>query len=117
MPLLLDTVVRASRWQGLHGRVALHADHRGTSQHQDDLVSSVGLTQQNYLKGNVLEVIERRHLLRQPMRWSDVPRFAETAAVVEATSAQMDGLPPDADFGSFDELKARRDATNVVRLR
>jgi len=66
---------------------------------------------------NVLEVIERRHLLRQPMRWSDVPRFAETAAVVEATSAQMDGLPPDADFGSFDELKARRDATNVVRLR
>jgi len=42
MPLLLDTVVRASRWQGLHGRVALHADHRGKSQHQDDLVSSVG---------------------------------------------------------------------------
>ncbi|MEJ8852755.1 hypothetical protein [Variovorax rhizosphaerae] len=66
---------------------------------------------------DVLEVIERRRLLRQPMRWSDVPLFAETAAVVEATTAQMEGLPADPDFGSFDELTARRDETNVVRLR
>jgi len=66
---------------------------------------------------NVLTVIGRRNLLRQPMRWADVSRFAETAAVVEATTAHMDGLPAEADFGSFDELKARRDETNVVRLR
>ena len=35
-PLLLDTAVQASRWHGLGGRTALHADHRGTRKQQDD---------------------------------------------------------------------------------
>ncbi len=37
LPLLLDTAVQASRWQGLGGRTALHADHHGTSQQQKAL--------------------------------------------------------------------------------
>jgi hypothetical protein len=57
MPLLLDTAVQASRWQGLRGRVALHADHRGTPRQQDDLVRrylACGLSRRNYLKGSLL---------------------------------------------------------------
>ena len=65
----------------------------------------------------VLAVIGCKNLLRQPMRSSEVPRFADTAAVVEATTAHMDGLLAGTDFGSFEKLKARRDETNVVRLR
>lgn len=62
MPLLLDTAVQASRWQGLHGRVALHADHRGTPRQQDDLVKgyvACGLTQRNYLKGTPLSLFRK----------------------------------------------------------
>ncbi|MDM0116802.1 hypothetical protein QTI66_32215 [Variovorax sp. J22R133] len=66
---------------------------------------------------NVLAVVERMHLQGRIMRWSDLVRFAETSAVAEATSAHTDSLPAAQDFGSFEELKARRDATGVVRLR
>jgi hypothetical protein len=66
---------------------------------------------------SVLAVVERRHLEGRVMGWSALPRFAETSAVAEATEAHMDGLPADRDFGSFDDLKSRRDATGVVRLR
>jgi hypothetical protein len=62
MPLLLDTAVQASRWQGLHGRVALHADHRGTPSQQDDLVKrylACGLTRRNHLKGSLLSRFRR----------------------------------------------------------
>ncbi|MDM0116801.1 hypothetical protein QTI66_32210 [Variovorax sp. J22R133] len=62
MPLLLDTAVQASRWQGLHGRVALHADHRGTPKQQDDLVKrylACGLTRRNHLKGSLLSRFRR----------------------------------------------------------
>lgn len=65
---------------------------------------------------NVLAVIERRHLEGRIMGWSTLPRFAETSAVAEATEAHMARLPAD-DFGSFDDLKSRRDDSGVVRLR
>jgi hypothetical protein len=66
---------------------------------------------------NVLAVIERRHLEGRVMGWTTLPRFAETPAVAEATEAHMARLPADHDFGSFDDLKSRRDASGVVRLR
>jgi hypothetical protein len=66
---------------------------------------------------NVLAVVERMHREGRIMRWSDLPGFAETSAVAEAAAAHMERLPADHDFGSFDELKSRRDATGVVRLR
>ena len=66
---------------------------------------------------NVLAIVERRHLQGRVMGWSALPRFAETSAVADATAAHMDSLPADPDFGSFDELKSRRDETGVVRLR
>jgi hypothetical protein len=62
MPLLLDTAVQASRWQGLQGRVALHADHRGTRKQQDDLVKrylAYGLIRRNHLKGSLLSLFRR----------------------------------------------------------
>jgi len=62
MPLLLDTAVQASRWQGLRGRVALHADHRGPPKQQDDLVKrylACGLTRRNHLKGSLLSRFRR----------------------------------------------------------
>lgn len=62
MPLLLDTAVQASRWQGLQGRVALHADHRGTRKQQDDLVKrylDYGLVRRNHLKGSLLSLFRR----------------------------------------------------------
>jgi hypothetical protein len=65
----------------------------------------------------VLEVIERRHLEGRVMGWADLPQFAESSAVAEITAAHLEKLPADHDFGSFDDLKARRDATGVVRLR
>lgn len=66
---------------------------------------------------NMLTLVERRHLQGRVMRWADLPRLAETSAVVETTSAHTDSLPADNDFGSFDDLKSRRDDTGVVRLR
>jgi hypothetical protein len=66
---------------------------------------------------NVLSLVERRHREGRVMSWATLPHFAETSAVAEAASAHMDSLPADNDFGSFDELKSRRDATGVVRLR
>lgn len=66
---------------------------------------------------NVLTLVERRHLQGLVMRWADLPRFAETSAVVETTAAHTDSRPADNDFGSFDDLKSRRDDTGVVRLR
>jgi len=66
---------------------------------------------------NVLAVVERRHLQGRIMGWPALPRFAESSAVADATAAHMDSLPEDRDFGSFDELRSRRDATGVVRLR
>jgi hypothetical protein len=62
MPLLLDTAVQASRWAGLNGRVALHADHRGTKAQQDDLVARYlrcGLTRRRELKHAVLSLFRR----------------------------------------------------------
>lgn len=62
MPLLLDTAVQVSRWHGLGGRVALHADHRGTRQQQNDLVKrylQCGLVRRNYLKGSLLSIFRR----------------------------------------------------------
>lgn len=62
MPLLLDTAVQASRWAGLHGRVALHADHRGSKHQQDDLVARYlrcGLTRRIELKNVVLSLFRR----------------------------------------------------------
>lgn len=63
LPLLLDTAVQASRWQGLQGRVALHADHRGTGKQQDDLIKrylACGLVRRNHLKGSLLSRFRRR---------------------------------------------------------
>jgi hypothetical protein len=65
----------------------------------------------------LLAVVERRHLQGRVMGWSALSRFAETTAVAEATTAHMESLPSDEDFGSFEDLKSRRDATGVVRLR
>ena len=53
---------QASRWAGLHGRVALHADHRGSKQQQDDLVARYlrcGLTRRIELKNVVLSLFRR----------------------------------------------------------
>ena len=50
-------------------------------------------------------------------RKAQVRVLEKVLAVVEATAAHMDGLPTEGDFESFDELKRRRDATGVVRLR
>jgi len=65
----------------------------------------------------VLAVVERRHRQGRIMGWSALARFAESPAVVEATAAHMDALPADDDVETFDELKRRRDAAGVVRLR
>ncbi|NDZ17059.1 hypothetical protein [Variovorax sp. WS11] len=65
----------------------------------------------------MLTLVERRRLQGRAMRWADLPRFAETSAVVETTAARTDSLPADNDFESFDDLKSRRDDTGVVRLR
>jgi len=46
----------------LQGRVALHADHRGSRQQQDDLVKryvACGLTRRNHLKGSLLSLFRR----------------------------------------------------------
>lgn len=62
MPLLLDTAVQASRWHGLDGRTALHADHRGTRAQQDDLVKRYlrcGLTRRRHLKGSLLSIFRK----------------------------------------------------------
>jgi hypothetical protein len=62
LPLLLDTAVQISRWQGLEGRVALHADHRGTRDQQDDLVrryKACGLTRRNHLRGLWLSLFRK----------------------------------------------------------
>ncbi len=66
---------------------------------------------------NLLALAERRRRRGRAMRWADLPAFAEVSVVVGATAACMDGLPADKDFGSFDELRFRRDETGVVRLR
>ena len=62
LPLLLDTAVQASRWQGLDGRVALHADSRGTPAQNEDLVkrySACGLIRRNQLRGLLLSLFRR----------------------------------------------------------
>lgn len=66
---------------------------------------------------NVLTLIERRRHRGRVMRWADLPRFAETSAIVETTAARTNSLPADDDFESFDDLKSRRDDTGVVRRR
>jgi hypothetical protein len=65
----------------------------------------------------VLSVIEGRHREGRIMSWSALARFAESPAVIEATAAHMEALPADNASEKFDELKRRRDATGVVRLR
>jgi hypothetical protein len=62
LPLLLDTAVQARRWQGLVGRIALHADDRGTDRQRDDLVRryiACGLTRRNHLNGLLLSLSRR----------------------------------------------------------
>ena len=62
MPLLLDTAIQASRWHGLGGRTALHAEQSGTKQQQDDLVRRYlrcGLVPQSHLKGLFLSLFRR----------------------------------------------------------
>jgi hypothetical protein len=62
LPLLLDTAVQASRWHGLGGRIALHADRHGTAQQQDDLVRRYlrcGLVQRRHVKGWFLSLLRR----------------------------------------------------------
>ena len=57
-------------------------------------------------------------LSAQPAERKAQVRVLETVlSVVEATAAHLDALPADDDVESFDELKRRRDATSVVRLR
>ena len=62
LPLLLDTAVQASRWQGYGGRVALHADHRGTKTQQEALITKYarcGLRRQAHLRGFFLSLFRR----------------------------------------------------------
>ena len=66
---------------------------------------------------DVLALVERRQRGRAVPAWDSLGRFAETEAVAAATAAHMANMPADEGFESFEELKSRRDATGVVRLR
>ncbi len=66
---------------------------------------------------DVLAVVERRRRGSAVPAWSALSRFADTAAVAEATDRHMADVPSESGFGSFEELKSRRDATGVVRIR
>jgi hypothetical protein len=66
---------------------------------------------------DVLALVEQRQRGRAVPAWDALARFAESDAVAEVTAARMEKVPANADFGSFEELKSRRDATGVVRLR
>jgi hypothetical protein len=63
------TAVQASRWQGLRGRVALHADHLGTAKRQDDLV-------------------------KRYSSWSCMTRVPAFDAPVQASWGDWDEVPP-----------------------
>lgn len=66
---------------------------------------------------DVFSVIERHHLENRTMGWAFLTRVASTPAIAAAVDALVESLPSDDDFGSFEELKSRRDATGVARLR
>ena len=66
---------------------------------------------------DVFSVLERRHLERETLRWPFLAKVAETPAIAAAVDELVQGIPADEDFGSFEELKSRRDATGVARLR
>lgn len=62
MPLLLDTAIQVSRWQGLEGRTALHADNRGTHTQQADLLERYrrcGMHNPKHLNQSVLSLFRR----------------------------------------------------------
>jgi hypothetical protein len=66
---------------------------------------------------DVFSVLERRHLEHQTLNWSFLTEVADTHAIAAAVDDMVGDIPADEDFGSFEELKARRDATGVARLR
>ena len=66
---------------------------------------------------DVCSVLERRHLEHQTLGWSFLAKVADTTAIAAAVDEMVEGIPADEDFGSFEELKARRDTTGVARLR
>lgn len=66
---------------------------------------------------DVFSVLERRHLEHQTLNWSFLVEVADSHAIAAAVDEMVKDIPADEDFGSFEELKARRDATGVARLR
>jgi hypothetical protein len=73
MPLLLDTAIQQSRLLGLDGRVALHADNKGSRQQQDDLIArykKYGMHQQPRLFGRLLSFgrrMDERYFVHSPV--------------------------------------------------
>jgi hypothetical protein len=65
---------------------------------------------------SVFSVLQQRHLEHQTLRWSFLKQVAETPAIAAAVDELVAGIAADEDFGSFQELQARRDATGVARL-
>jgi hypothetical protein len=66
---------------------------------------------------DVFSVLERRHLERQTMGWPFLAKVADSPAIAAAVDALVESIPVDEDFGSFDELKSRRDSAGVARRR
>jgi hypothetical protein len=66
---------------------------------------------------DVFSVLERHRLERRTMGWSFLVKVADSPAIAAAVDALVDGIPADEDFGSFEALKARRDANGVARSR
>ncbi len=66
---------------------------------------------------DVFSVLEQRHLAKRAMKWSSLSELADTPVIAEVVDEMVQSIPPDEDFGSFEELKARRDETGVARLR
>lgn len=68
------------------------------------------------LLSDVFTALEQRRLIMRAEDWSSLSEVAAAPAIAETVDEMVRGLHADPDFGSFDELKARRDDTGAVRL-
>jgi hypothetical protein len=66
---------------------------------------------------DVFSVLEQQHLSGQTSDWSFLSKLADTPVIAETVQTMVESIPSDADFGSFEELQSRRDASGVVRLK